>query len=1087
MSGEQVLTISLLEARYFPKRPGYGICFEIKFNGECSTTDTFEHVYNFDINTDLIWEMTKKTLHEHKLQRTSLKLVCYAVDLHTNVREQTGYVMFPDLRSAQQPPPKEKWISLLGCKYQHQKPQILYGISLESPQEATVASTAEPKVKKSHHPRETFPVSPNIPFASLTAHQRPDGYYQIGNGNHHFLFSLSLPSSECLEELSVENDDAGEFYFSYGFLGQQFSTQKFSTLVSPSLLMENDNTVSLRSSMVELIQFFKAQPQLKVFLRKGEEYIAVAKVDLSGLVSIHGEALCPIDSKFILNKISSSEDLNTSLNSSFGHIDEGEPCLSVSISVTKELPQLSLNNPIMQAPAEAGQSLFSHSLQAKISAAGELHRELDAELLNLSALSVSDTKQENIAPSNGNAKLPQPTSPTVRNSASGYPGIPSPKKTSSERISEGQVDIARPSPRKSPPRPFQSYQKRQKLEQESRSETIPVAKNVESAQDSQKYVYPRPDLSFEAPPMMPSVKDFRDDLRIHHFRVSVDLRSIRNVSFNMAQAYLRYTYPYFGSPAPVFTNPPVEVRKGVEYLMPQAYCGFEFASSAAGLADHISTNPLTVELWHKDKYMQDVLLGIAKVNLGEVLGEEKTRAQGEMSWMQTHDSYIAVIAFERSDVITKVAEVRCIISLEDIGVLKNVELPSEPPHNTQTTSGANFNFSKSENVQERVRSTSSHPEVPQQTELPSNISKFYPSDIRQTEEYQVALDLEMWKQAEEEAFISQLKKREAELMKTLGDEWKKRDQERELAIRRKEAEYLKLEQQLKRSLLELEDREKMIIKGEDELKHVRKKLIKEYDQKLKDIRDTTRRISTDLDHELELERKKSKAAQKEIELLEVKVQQLAEDKINIENAFNKYKIEQSNRPGIRELHDTVHDLQNDIKRMKEKLESSAKAKKLYKQQWLRSLQEITHLKQEKQTEDALRLQKDRKEVEAMKLKILAKEEEEYVKKESARLNQINNEIENLKLIENTKINMQRNPRSPGNKAGMYGNDSFAPMGNVSILNHSINVSEQNYARLLQEKESLLKTGSYSEQDPIIHSLNSEIRRLGSKLNRSVNA
>lgn len=46
---------------------------------------------------------------------------------------------------------------------------------------------------------------------------------------------------------------------------------------------------------------------------------------------------------------------------------------------------------------------------------------------------------------------------------------------------------------------------------------------------------------------------------LHHYRISVDLRSIRDLP-DLYNVYARYSYPAFGSHAPVSSHPPVEVR-----------------------------------------------------------------------------------------------------------------------------------------------------------------------------------------------------------------------------------------------------------------------------------------------------------------------------------------------------------------------------------------------------------------------------------------------------------------------------------------------------------------------------------------------
>lgn len=57
--------------------------------------------------------------------------------------------------------------------------------------------------------------------------------------------------------------------------------------------------------------------------------------------------------------------------------------------------------------------------------------------------------------------------------------------------------------------------------------------------------------------------------------------------------------------------------------------------------------PLLVELWHKDKMSKDLLLGIARIQLSNILSAEKTRflgASGEQCWRQTYSESVPVMA-----------------------------------------------------------------------------------------------------------------------------------------------------------------------------------------------------------------------------------------------------------------------------------------------------------------------------------------------------------------------------------------------------------------------------------------------------------
>lgn len=60
-----------------------------------------------------------------------------------------------------------------------------------------------------------------------------------------------------------------------------------------------------------------------------------------------------------------------------------------------------------------------------------------------------------------------------------------------------------------------------------------------------------------------------------HFRII----SWESQWLNVLSVFARYTYPFFGSSAPVMTSPPVQVQRGMEVLLPKSFCAFDFAAS----------------------------------------------------------------------------------------------------------------------------------------------------------------------------------------------------------------------------------------------------------------------------------------------------------------------------------------------------------------------------------------------------------------------------------------------------------------------------------------------------------------------------
>lgn len=72
---------------------------EAKFDGETLSTDPVEHNETIEINQELAWEIDKKNLQFHKLQRSCIKANCFALNEVTHAKELIGYIVL-HVRSA---------------------------------------------------------------------------------------------------------------------------------------------------------------------------------------------------------------------------------------------------------------------------------------------------------------------------------------------------------------------------------------------------------------------------------------------------------------------------------------------------------------------------------------------------------------------------------------------------------------------------------------------------------------------------------------------------------------------------------------------------------------------------------------------------------------------------------------------------------------------------------------------------------------------------------------------------------------------------------------------------------------------------
>ena len=133
-----LLVVSFLEGRQFPRRTHTKLLIEAKFDGELLSTDAVEHVDTVEVNQELAWELDKKTLQMHRLQRSCIKAVCYAVNDEQHSKEMIGYIVL-DVRSAPEGMGAPKWYPLLQSKYPKSKPTLQINIYVEADDSAASA------------------------------------------------------------------------------------------------------------------------------------------------------------------------------------------------------------------------------------------------------------------------------------------------------------------------------------------------------------------------------------------------------------------------------------------------------------------------------------------------------------------------------------------------------------------------------------------------------------------------------------------------------------------------------------------------------------------------------------------------------------------------------------------------------------------------------------------------------------------------------------------------------------------------------------------------------------------------------------
>uniref|UniRef100_A0A8D0L2N0 Centrosomal protein of 120 kDa n=1 Tax=Sphenodon punctatus TaxID=8508 RepID=A0A8D0L2N0_SPHPU len=933
-----LIVVSILEGRYFPKRPKHTLVVEAKFDGEQLATDPVDHTDHPEFATELAWELDRKALHQHRLQRTPIKLQCFALDSLSSTKETIGYIIL-DLRAAQEKKPAPKWFPLLSNKYAKFKSEIQISLMLETDTKVSV---------------EGFKAKEAPPRERKAVLNEEEGYHQIGPAEYcsdYFVLSVTIAFATQLEQLIPSTmklpERQPEFFFYYSLLGNDVTNEPFTDLMNPNFEPER---ASVRiCSSVEILQvYLSAQPKLQIHLCCGDQSLGSTEIPLTGL----------------LKK---------------GHAEINQHPVAVEGAFTL-VPPNRAKQKLPPAPMDLAPTVgVSVTLQKE-------GRDSQVGWVLLTAKSYSFfERREGLGP---NASSPEGSSTALV-----WPlRTPSPVRPPGRL--EGTTRRASPDDRRGCcTKPFLFIHLALSARPPA-SQSRPVAASITSDSTSgQKIAIPAAS---------------------HHFCFSIDLRSLRDLEAGFpVNCILRYSYPFFGSAAPIMTNPPVEVRKNMEVFLPQSYCAFDFATMPHQLQDTFLRLPLLVELWHKDKMAKDLLLGVARLQLSNVLAMEKARflgANGEQCWRQTYSETISVTAAQGPN--SRIAELTYTMTLEDYGLVK---------------------------MHEVVVSDSSQP--PQDPPPQSHHVPETQPEPRETLEYKAALELEMWKEMQEDLFENQLKKKELVHMQTLAEEWRKRDREREALVKKKVAEYTTLEGQLQKTLTDLEKRERQLVTAESELQRMKRELETEHERNIQELQDSVRRIKEECTHQVELERSKIKQLEEDKLRLQQQVNKKAENRYKtLEKEFQQYKEQQSSKPEIR-LQSEINLLTLEKVELERKLESATKSKLHYKQQWARALKELARLKQREQENAMARLKKQQQELEHMRLRYLAAEEKEVGKAERQELEDIRNELNRY---------------------------------------NSREISDDYLTHLIEERDTLLRTGVYNHEDRIVSELDRQIREVLSK-------
>lgn len=246
-------------------------------------------------------------------------------------------------------------------------------------------------------------------------------------------------------------------------------------------------------------------------------------------------------------------------------------------------------------------------------------------------------------------------------------------------------------------------------------------------------------------------------------------------------------------------------------------------------------------------------------------------------------------------------------------------------------------------------------------------------------------------QLEQTQWKRRLEAAERTRMRELEDEWARREEERTALVRSTQAEYERLEQTLRTSLLELDARERRLAVAEHALQREQ--------QTLKDETEVTRkRLQSEHAHGLALAHKQVEAHEKRVRVLETQLRDAEERARQVESDFAEYRLQQRKVPEAR-LREEIASLKGALLALEKQKMEQEKLCDAAETRAAGLTQQLEHMARVVQTERKKNESRVVDELEKLRVKYVAREEKYVLDGDREELRAIKRQLDELKGLD----------------------------------------------------------------------------------------
>ena len=479
----------------------------------------------------------------------------------------------------------------------------------------------------------------------------------------------------------------------------------------------------------------------------------------------------------------------------------------------------------------------------------------------------------------------------------------------------------------------------------------------------------------------------------HHYRVSIDLRAIVDLTATPNTVFCRYHYPLFSatssphSPATaptastVITTQPTAVTSAAATPLLEAFHLFEFLLSPHQLDQHFHAFPLHIALLSHPR--ADELAG-AYLSLASLLSaplhhkpdQQLVRVlDGECGLWRGLGGVKGGLAggggngvdavgegWSVKERLQRIGRLRVVLTLEDFGV---VELGSHTHIAAPITDPLPHPLPRPQTATSATR-----PPLNTFTTSSTANDTATPAD-RSTAEYQVAWELELWRRNEQARLQSEWQSTERKRLAILEQEYKRQSQLLHTSYTAKQSQLSALEKKLHHSLHALQQREQQLTAREHELLG----RIQTLEQTAQHERDeaalAVQRIRDQHAHTAAMGKRIVVDMQAQLDVLRGRLKEEEERSLRLEEGWRKERAAVG-KSSVGEVRLQVSELEMRCRGLEERLMDERREREREEERRMKAEAEVRRLREEVEEKERQWLEEERKDVLRLKMEWAAR-------------------------------------------------------------------------------------------------------------------